>query len=44
MNNDIYNSTDGIVRFISNITNGGVTISKVHFLVGIKSYHIILNQ
>ena len=28
MNNDIYNSTDGIVRFISNITNGGVTISK----------------
>lgn len=28
MNNDIYNSTDGIVRFISNLTNGGVTISK----------------
>lgn len=28
MNNDIYNSTDGITRFISNITNGGANISK----------------
>lgn len=28
MNNDIYNSTDGIARFINHITNGGVNISK----------------
>lgn len=28
MNNDIYNSPSGIVRFISNITNNGVNLSK----------------
>lgn len=28
MNNDIYNSTDGITRFLSNITNGGINLSK----------------
>lgn len=28
LNNQIYNSTDAIVEFISNITNGGVSISK----------------
>lgn len=28
MNNDIYNSTDGITKFISNITNGGINLSK----------------
>lgn len=28
LNNDIYNSTDGIVRFIYNITNGGISLSK----------------
>ena len=28
MNNDIYNSTDGISRFINHITNGGINLSK----------------
>lgn len=28
LNNDVYNSTDGIVRFISNITNKGVELAK----------------
>jgi FtsZ-binding cell division protein ZapB len=28
LNNDIYNSTDGIVRFISSITNDGINLSK----------------
>ena len=28
LNNDVYNSTDGIVRFISNITNKGIELSK----------------
>ena len=28
MNNDIYNSTDGISRFISHITNNGINLSK----------------
>ena len=28
LNNDVYNSTDGIVRFISNITNNGIELSK----------------
>ncbi len=28
MNNNIYNSTDGIVKFISDITNNGVNLSK----------------
>ncbi len=28
MNNDIYNSTDGISRFINHITNGGIDLSK----------------
>ncbi len=28
MNNNIYNSTDGTVRFISDITNNGVNLSK----------------
>lgn len=26
--NNLYNSTDGVTRFISDITNGGITISK----------------
>lgn len=26
--NNLYNSTDGIVRFISDITNGGISLSK----------------
>ena len=26
--NNLYNSTDGIVRFISDITNKGITLSK----------------
>ena len=28
LNNDVYNSTDGIVRFISNITNKGIKLVK----------------
>lgn len=28
LNNDVYNSTDGIVRFISNITNNGINLAK----------------
>lgn len=28
LNNDVYNSTDGIVRFISNITNKGIELAK----------------
>lgn len=28
MNNDIYNSTDGISRFINHISNGGIDLSK----------------
>jgi len=32
MNNDIYNSTDGISRFINHITNGGIDLSKSSLL------------
>lgn len=28
LNNNVYNSTDGIIRFISNITNKGIELSK----------------
>ena len=32
LNNDVYNSTDGIVRFISNITNNGINLAKITIL------------
>lgn len=34
--NNLYNSTDRVVRFIEDITNGRITLSKVILINGIR--------